>query len=160
MGPRVLCSPIPPGSTGTGYSHCGTPGGSGGVAAPQGGPGGFTGCPRSGRAPLTPKGSAESPLPGALEKGPGAPSTPEGTRGRRQRDPHREGRCRRGPPAYHRVPVDVDLPLLGPVGDAAAAQALAAQAVPRQLLRGALEQVSCREGLGGTRRAPASAAAP
>lgn len=62
--------------------------------------------------------------------------------------------------AYHRVPVDVDLPLFRAVRQAAAAQAFAAQAVPRQLLRGALEQVGCREGAGVARGPPASAATP
>lgn len=62
--------------------------------------------------------------------------------------------------AYHRVPVDVDLPLFRAVRQAAAAQAFAAQAVPRQLLRGALEQVGCREGAGVVRGPLASAATP
>lgn len=68
-------------------------------------------------------------------------------------------RPRVGPPtlppprhlAYHRVPVDVDLPLLGAVGEAAAPQALAVQALLRQLLRHPLVQVGCggREPWGG-----------
>lgn len=64
-----------------------------------------------------------------------------------------------GPPAprplaYHRVPVDVDLPLLGPVGDAAAPQALAAQALLRQLLCRLRVDVGCggREPWGGGTR--------